>query len=89
MTTKIPPPADRSAPMTLKLFYGSGQAINAIVDGAINTFLLFYLTAVCGMCLSCTRPRAALISLILALMPGATTVVSSTKPKLFRWSMRC
>lgn len=33
----------------LKLFYGSGQAVNAILDAAINTFLLFYLTAVCGM----------------------------------------
>ncbi len=49
MTTTILPRSDRSAPTTLKLFYGSGQAINAIVDGAINTFLLFYLTAVCGM----------------------------------------
>ena len=25
----------------LKLFYGSGQAVNAILDAAINTFLLF------------------------------------------------
>jgi GPH family glycoside/pentoside/hexuronide:cation symporter len=33
----------------LKLFYGSGQAVDAIVQAAINTFLLFYLTAVCGM----------------------------------------
>lgn len=36
-------------PKRLKVFYGSGQAINAIVDAAVNTFLLFYLTAVCGM----------------------------------------
>lgn len=49
MTTMKPLPLGRSVPTTLKLFYGSGQAINAIVDGAINTFLLFYLTAVCGM----------------------------------------
>lgn len=48
ITTALPRPA-RSVPTTLKFFYGSGQAINAIVDGAINTFLLFYLTAVCGM----------------------------------------
>ncbi len=43
-----PQPAGR-IPIKLKIFYGSGQTINAIVDGAINTFLLFYLTAVCGM----------------------------------------
>lgn len=36
-------------PRRLKLFYGSGQAVNAVVDAAINTFLLFYLTAVVGM----------------------------------------
>lgn len=36
-------------PVRLKVFYGSGQAVNAMVDAAVNTFLLFYLTAVCGM----------------------------------------
>lgn len=36
-------------PLGLKMFYGSGQAVNAITDTAINTFLLFYLTAVSGM----------------------------------------
>ena len=33
----------------LKLSYGSGQAIDAVLQGAVNVFLLFYLTAVCGM----------------------------------------
>ena len=33
----------------LKLAYGSGQAIDAVVQVVVNTFLLFYLTAVCGM----------------------------------------
>lgn len=36
-------------PVRLKVLYGSGQAVNAMVDAAVNTFLLFYLTAVCGM----------------------------------------
>lgn len=45
--TQLQPPT--LIPFRLKAFYGSGQAINAILDGAINTFLLFYLTAVCGM----------------------------------------
>lgn len=49
MNVTAPEQPSRSIPTMLKLFYGSGQAINAIVDGAINTFLLFYLTAVCGM----------------------------------------
>lgn len=35
--------------LATKLFYGSGQAVDAIVQAVINTFLLFYLTAVCGM----------------------------------------
>jgi hypothetical protein len=35
------------------------------------------------------QAEAALNSLILPLMPAATTVTSSTKPKFFRWSMRC
>lgn len=35
--------------LTTKLFYGSGQAVDAVVQAVINTFLLFYLTAVCGM----------------------------------------
>lgn len=47
-TAKLPQPTGLIT-TKLKLFYGSGQAINAIVDAAINTFLLFYLTAVCGM----------------------------------------
>jgi glycoside/pentoside/hexuronide:cation symporter, GPH family len=35
--------------ITTKLSYGSGQAVDAVIQGAINTFLLFYLTTVCGM----------------------------------------
>lgn len=35
--------------VAIKLYYGSGQAVDAIVQAIINTFLLFYLTAVCGM----------------------------------------
>lgn len=35
--------------ITIKLLYGSGQAVDAVVQAVINTFLLFYLTAVCGM----------------------------------------
>lgn len=33
----------------LKLSYGSGQAVDAVLQGGVNVFLLFYLTAVCGM----------------------------------------
>lgn len=44
-------PAARRPTLTasLKLLYGSGQAVDAVVQAAINTFLLFYLTAVRGM----------------------------------------
>ena len=35
--------------LATKLLYGSGQAVDAVVQAVINTFLLFYLTAVCGM----------------------------------------
>ena len=35
--------------VTTKLYYGSGQAVDAVVQAVVNTFLLFYLTAVCGM----------------------------------------
>lgn len=33
----------------LKLTYGSGQAVDAVVQATVGSFLLFYLTAVCGM----------------------------------------
>ena len=39
-------------------------------------------------CFNCKSPSAALNSLILPLMPAATTVVSFTKPKFFNWLMR-
>lgn len=32
-----------------KLFYGSGQAVDAVIQAVVNTFLLFYLTTVCGL----------------------------------------
>ncbi|HWU13293.1 MAG TPA: MFS transporter [Caulobacter sp.] len=39
----------KSLPFLLKLSYGSGQGVDSVIQAAINTFLLFYLTAVCGM----------------------------------------
>jgi len=33
----------------LKLAYGSGQAVDAVVQATVGSFLLFYLTAVCGI----------------------------------------
>ena len=35
--------------LPLKLSYGSGQAVDAVVQATVGSFLLFYLTAVCGM----------------------------------------
>jgi GPH family glycoside/pentoside/hexuronide:cation symporter len=48
---RLQQPAGQTAriSLTTKLFYGSGQAVDAIVQAVINTFLLFYLTAVCGL----------------------------------------
>jgi len=42
---------DRSAPLTLrtKLGYSAGQFIDGIVNNALSIFLLFYVTAVCGL----------------------------------------
>lgn len=40
--------ADRLG-LGLKLSYGSGQAVDAVVQAAVGSFLLFYLTAVCGI----------------------------------------
>ena len=42
-------PDYKSVRLKTKLFYGSGQAVDAVVQAGVNTFLLFYLTAVCGM----------------------------------------
>lgn len=36
-------------PRSVKLFFGCGQAVEATVSIVINTFLLFYLTSVCGL----------------------------------------
>ena len=49
MTLRSPRVTATTVGLGTKLFYGSGQAVDAIVQAAINTFLLFYLTAVCGM----------------------------------------
>src|ERR1700734_902538 len=42
---------DRSTPLTLsiKLGYSAGQFIDGIVNNALVVFLLFYVTAVCGL----------------------------------------
>jgi glycoside/pentoside/hexuronide:cation symporter, GPH family len=42
---------DRSTPLTLsvKLGYSAGQFIDGIVNNALAVFLLFYVTAVCGL----------------------------------------
>src|SRR5882757_1513089 len=42
---------DRSAPLTLgiKLGYSAGQFVDGIVNNALSVFLLFYVTAVCGL----------------------------------------
>ena len=36
-------------PLALKLGYASGQMVDGVVTNTLNIFLLFYLTAVCGM----------------------------------------
>ena len=42
---------DRSAPLTLgvKVGYSAGQFVDGIVNNALSVFLLFYVTAVCGL----------------------------------------
>jgi glycoside/pentoside/hexuronide:cation symporter, GPH family len=42
---------DRGAPLTLglKLGYAAGQFVDGIVNNALSVFLLFYVTAVCGL----------------------------------------
>lgn len=42
-------PAGGKLPLSVKLFFGAGQAVEATVSIVINTFLLFYLTSVCGL----------------------------------------
>lgn len=49
MTSEPSPKAAAKLGISTKLYYGSGQAVDAIVQAVVNTFLLFYLTAVCGM----------------------------------------
>ena len=36
-------------PFRLKLAYASGQLVDGVVSTALSLFLLFYLTAVCGL----------------------------------------
>lgn len=68
-------PAGSSAPRSVtpgrlgigfKLVYGSGQMVDAAMQAALNTFLLFYLTTVCGM-----SPDLAGIILFLSLAVDA------------------
>lgn len=47
--TAIAPSATKPLGLPLKLSYGSGQAVDAVVQATVGSFLLFYLTAVCGM----------------------------------------
>lgn len=69
-----------------KLSYGSGQAVDAIVHAAINTFLLFYLTTVCGMSGSLAG-SIFLISLVFdALLDPAIGRLSDTSRS--RWGRR-
>ncbi|MBB5705315.1 MFS transporter [Sphingopyxis panaciterrulae] len=35
-------------PLSVKILYGSGQGVDAATQVGLNTFLLYYLTAVCG-----------------------------------------
>lgn len=35
--------------LKVKILYGSGQAVDAVIQVVLNTFLLFYLTSVCGL----------------------------------------
>lgn len=50
MSVNAPEPAASEAiGLKIKLYYGSGQAVDAVIQAVVNTFLLFYLTSVCGM----------------------------------------
>lgn len=42
-------PAGEAVGFVTKICYGSGQAVDAVIQAVVNTFLLFYLTAVCGL----------------------------------------
>lgn len=69
-----------------KLSYGSGQAVDAVVQAAVNTFLLFYLTAVCGLSGS-VAGSVFLISLVVdALFDPAIGHLSDTTRS--RWGRR-
>ncbi len=69
-----------------KLSYGSGQAVDAIVQAAVNTFLLFYLTMICGMS-GALAGSIFLVSLIVdALLDPAIGRLSDTSRS--RWGRR-
>ncbi len=37
----------------LKLGYASGALVDGVISNVVNTFLLFYVTTVCGMSAAC------------------------------------
>src|SRR5215831_1899754 len=44
------PARDSSAlPVSVKAIYGTGQFVDSVSSTALGTFLLFYLTVVCGL----------------------------------------
>ena len=49
--TSVVAARDRSAPLpvNLKLGYAAGQVVDGIVNNGLSVFLLFYVTAVCGL----------------------------------------
>lgn len=81
-------PSDRrQAPvgLTFKLLYGSGALVDGIITAALTYYLLFYLTAVCG--LSGTLTGAALfIGLIIDAMiePAVGLLSDNTRSKMGR-----
>lgn len=72
--------------VTTKLSYGSGQAVDAVIQAAVNTFLLFYLTTTCGMS-GGLAGSIFLISLVIdALLDPAIGRISDTTRS--RWGRR-
>ena len=68
------------------LFFGTGQVIEVLITGVVGIFLLFYLTAVCGL-----SPDAAGLVLFLSLAIDAVAdpVIGATSDGLkSRWGRR-
>ena len=73
-------------PLVVKAFYGTGQFVDSVSATALATFLLFYLTAVCGLSGSLTGA-----SLFLALAVDAFVdpfVGSLSDNTASRWGRR-